>query len=152
MARAGEAALTLGEPPDEPLTSLAVDAESTADSMLRDVYTRITHPSRAVFRATINKNPERNEGAAACARPPRLSRAIGRPPDSLRRDWPPQPRRCLRPFFRCIASARRNVPVSFGWRVERSRRGCIDKNVTGNQYEPGCRGSANEPLQHIFLY
>lgn len=44
------------------------------------------------------------------------------------------------PFFRCVASARRNVPVSFGCRVVWPRAGgCIDKNVTGNQYEPRCR-------------
>lgn len=44
------------------------------------------------------------------------------------------------PFFRCVASARRNGPVSFGCRVVWPRAGgCIDKNVTGNQYESRCR-------------
>lgn len=111
----------------------------------KDDYTRITHPSRALFRATINKKPERNEGAAACARPPRPPRAIGPPPLQLSVDWVPMLPRSLRLFFRCVALQTREETFLFllgvvcVGRVASETQGCIDKNVTGNQYEPRCR-------------
>lgn len=101
-------------------------------------YTRITRPSRALFRATINKKRVASEGAAACARPPRLRCAIGGAAGSgpaRTRSIGRRRRRAVSAsfFVSVVASARRNVTVSFGSDAVRALAHYAADYVTGNQ-------------------
>lgn len=76
-------------------------------------YTRITRPSRALFRATINKKPVLVEGAAARARPPRPRGAIGRAPLQPGGYWSPSEATSLRLFFRSVVFEAREETFLF---------------------------------------